>query len=562
MNDMMRMFKEHCVRHTESLDGIWTLKLPNSACYPVIVPGVWETIPDLAAYHGKAVYTRNVVVEEDSDILLRFGGVSHTAEVYWDGRRVGQHYNAFTGFDVLIRTAGAGAHELSVEVDNSFNENSTLHIPNDYYTYGGINRPVELHYLSGAMICSQFFYSTENGDGSFNAHVKVRISALDDTDELKYTLELAGSRKTVDIPDLKQDDTYEFDVTLENLNVRKWDVRDGQLYYMKGTLYKHNAPIDDYVDRVGFRTVTVEGEQLMLNHRPVRIIGFNRHEDHGQLGLSMGPEAMMCDLQLMLDMGANAIRTCHYPNDPRFLDLCDELGVLVWEEHHARALPGEILRKELFLKQISDCNEEMIRQHVNHPSIYIWGVLNECESETEYGHWLYEKNLSQLKALDPTRPVSFASCRHFTDVCMDLVDVVSFNIYPAWYVNEPVDQYLGRLLEWMDENGAKGKPVLITEIGAGAIPGYHDTFRRAKWSEERQADILDEQLQAVLGNHRISGVYIWQFADVKVSEEWAMHRPRTMNNKGVVDEYRRPKLSYFTVKRLFMSENSETGRHN
>ena len=145
---------------------------------------------------------------------------------------------------------------------------------------------------------------------------------------------------------------------------------------------------------------------------------------------------------------------------------------------------------------------------------------------------------------------------------MDLVDVVSFNIYPAWYVNEPVDQYLGRLLEWMDENGAKGKPVLITEIGAGAIPGYHDAFRRAKWSEERQADILDEQIQAVLGNHRISGVYIWQFADVKVSEEWAMSRPRTMNNKGVVDEYRRPKLSYFTVKRLFTGENSKTGRHN
>ncbi len=548
---MMRMFKEHRVRHIESLDGIWTLKLPCGVCYPAIVPGVWETIPDLAAYQGKAVYMRNVVLETDSDVLLRFGGVSHTAEVFWDGQSIKQHYNAFTGFEALIKKAGAGVHELSIEVDNSFNENSTLHIPNDYYTYGGINRPVELQYLGSAMIRSQRFYSTENSDGTFDAHIRVCVSALADTNGLRYCLELAGSEKTVDLPELKQDEPYEFEVTLNKLHVRKWDVRDGQLYFIKGTLYKHGTPIDDRIDRVGFRTVAVEGEKLMLNHRPIKILGFNRHEDHGQLGLSMDPGAMMCDLQLMLDLGANAVRTCHYPNDPRFLDLCDELGILVWEEHHARALPGEILRKELFLKQISDCNEEMIRQHVNHPSIYIWGVLNECESETEYGHWLYEKNLNQLRELDPTRPVSFASCRHFTDVCMDLVDVVSFNIYPAWYVNEPVDQYLERLLHWMDESGAKGKPVLITEIGAGAIAGYHDTFRRAKWSEERQADILDEQLQAVLSNERISGVYIWQFADVKVSEEWAMRRPRTMNNKGIVDEYRRPKLSYSIVKRCF-----------
>ena len=97
---MMRMFKEHCVRHIESL---WTLKLPDGTRYPAIVPGVWETIPDLAAYQGKAVYTRNVVLETDSDVLLRFGGVSHTAEVFWDGQSIRQHYNAFTGFEVLIK---------------------------------------------------------------------------------------------------------------------------------------------------------------------------------------------------------------------------------------------------------------------------------------------------------------------------------------------------------------------------------------------------------------------------------------------------------------------------
>ncbi len=550
---MIRLFNEHFVRRTESLDGLWNLRLPDGKIFPMIVPGVWETIPELAAYEGKAVYARNVEIDHESCIMLRFGGVSHTAKVFWDGKPVGSHYNAYTGFDILIEKASAGLHTLSVEADNSFGENSTLHIPNDYFTYGGINRSVELHFLSEAVISSQYFYASENDDGTFDAHIKAEIRALNDTFPLCYRVELAGASKAIDIEGMKKDETKRIELLLEGLHVRTWDVHSGQLYQLNGTLYQNCLPIDDLIDRVGFRTVAIDGESILLNHKRIRIMGFNRHEDHGQLGLSMDAGTMMCDLQLMLDMGANAVRTCHYPNDPKFLDLCDELGILVWEEHHARALPGEILRKGLFAEQISDCNEEMIHQHVNHPCIYIWGVLNECESETEFGHTLYEKNLNQLRSLDPTRPVSFASCRLFNDICLDLADVVSFNIYPAWYINEPVADYLARLIAWMEENGAKGKPVLITEIGAGAIPGYHDAFRRAKWSEERQADILEEQLQAVLDNERISGVYIWQFADVKVSEEWAMRRPRTMNNKGVVDEYRRPKLSYLIVKQQFMS---------
>ncbi len=91
----------------------------------------------------------------------------------------------------------------------------------------------------------------------------------------------------------------------------------------------------------------------------------------------------------------------------------------------------------------------------------------------------------------------------------------------------------------------------MSEIGAGAIMGYHDPFGEAKWSEERQCTILREQIEAVLSHPDCIGVFLWQFADVRVDESWFSTRPRTMNNKGVVDEYRRPKLAYATVKKLF-----------
>ena len=170
-------------------------------------------------------------------------------------------------------------------------------------------------------------------------------------------------------------------------------------------------------------------------------------------------------------MGGNAVRTSHYPNDQIFLDLCDEKGILVWEENHARGLSEEQMRNPNFDRQCADCIDEMIRAHFNHPSILIWGILNECASETEYGRACYERQFAQIKRLDPSRPTSFASCKHYKDLCMDLPDIISYNIYPLWYVNRSTEDYLITLYDWVQTTEGAGKPFLITEIGAGGIYG-------------------------------------------------------------------------------------------
>ena len=547
---MIRLFDEHKRRPVRSLDGLWTLRTPKGD-FTAHVPGVWERIPALTTYRGEATYSRAVSVPEGGDILLKFGGVSHTADVLWDGVPVAHHYNAFTGFEALIEAVPAGEHTLEVRVDNSFSEKSTLHIPNDYFTYGGISRPVELHNVNHAFIERTAFHAVENGPDRFTAHVRAWVRALEDVDAAFLTVMLAGARASVPVPTMKKGETVCVALDMEVSGVRRWDVLDSHLYDLAATLSVNGMIIDDLIDSVGFRTVELRGEKICLNGREVFLKGFNRHEDHGQFGCALSVDAMMDDLQLALDMGANSIRTCHYPNDPRFLDLCDELGILVWEEHHARALPHDVMATPLFAEQTAACNEEMIAQHVNHPCIYVWGVLNECESETEFGRAIYERNLKHLRALDPTRPVTFASCRYFKDICLDLVDIVSFNIYPGWYIREDIRAFTERLIGWMEQVGAAGKPIIISEIGAGGIAGYHDPFGEAKWSEERQASIIEDQLAVMTTMPRLSGVYVWQFADVRVAEEWAMSRPKTVNNKGVVDMYRRPKMSYAVVKRAF-----------
>lgn len=125
---MRRTFSEHFLRPVISLDGLWNLEPQDGSgkMYPAMVPGVWERIPQLTSFRGIGKYTRNVRISQPGNYLLRFGAVSHTARVLWDGQAVGGHYNAFTGFDVLLTNAEAGIHSLCVEVDNRFTENSTL----------------------------------------------------------------------------------------------------------------------------------------------------------------------------------------------------------------------------------------------------------------------------------------------------------------------------------------------------------------------------------------------------------------------------------------------------
>lgn len=360
------------------------------------------------------------------------------------------------------------------------------------------------------------------------------------------------------------DGTYIIHATINfnndaNNNIFSWSPDNPSLYYINATLSQKGTNssliIDDYIDRFGFREVTVSGKDILLNGKKLIIKGLNRHEDHPQFGCALPYVAMAADLNLIRDLGANSIRTCHYPNDELFLDMCDELGILIWEENHARGLSEADMRNSNFETQAEQVIKEMIKAHYNHPSIYIWGILNECASETEYGRECYRKQFELIRSLDTSRPCSFASCKFKTDICFDLPDIVSYNIYPLWYHDTDPTEYLNDLYNWVqDSTKGFGKPFLITEVGAGAIYGCHNDYN-SKWTEEYQAYALKKQLTAILSHPDISGVYIWQFCDVRVSDEWFAGRPRTMNNKGIVDEYRRRKLAYNIVKDIFTNNN-------
>ena len=545
---MERTFMTHEIRKSQEICGLWDFypAISPDEKRRVTVPSCWETYPGLESYQGMGIYEKELYL--DGRVRFLFKGVSHTAQVYLDGKLIARHYNAYTPFEAEAEAA-PGMHTLRVEVDNSFNEESALHVPNDYYTYGGITRPVIVESV-GDLSIGKLHFTPYTRDEKWYARISAEIKNSR-TEAVGVTLKVFLGEETcaefcLAVPAgksvLQQDTAFP--------NAVSYEPDKPILYRLQAVLYIDGEPVDDLIDRVGFREIKINGTDILYNGNKLKIRGFNRHEDHGQFGCAIPVEAMAADLRLIMDTGANAVRTCHYPNDERFLDLCDELGLLVWEEAHARGLSEEQMRHRNFRRQSLDCIDEMVENHYNHPCIFTWGILNECASMTKYGREVYSEQFERIRSLDTSRPLTFASCHIDKDICLDLPDIVSMNIYPLWYIDESPEAFLDHVYRWVQETPGKGKPFIISEIGAGAIYGCHASHN-PKWSEERQAQILKEQLTAVLSHEKTSGVFIWQFCDCRMSEEWFARRPRGMNNKGIVDEYRRKKMAYETVKEIY-----------
>ncbi len=565
---MLRAFNQHHIRFAQSLDGVWDFitaddaklnknGLPKSYNRKVVVPLAWETLPGLETYRGKAYFRRTIESIPGLSTRLVFGGVSHTADVYVDGVLMRHHYDAFTPFDMIIEPSDKTSCEVVVEVDNSFGDHSALHIENDYYTYGGITRPVEQQFIDTLYISDLKITTTAKGK-SWLLDVAITVSNLGD-DAVNAMLQYDLDGQVVELGEVKlrggQSKTVTHTQTCKDVKV--WDDANPNLYTLTAQLIDVYGTIgDDLSERFGFREVKVRGKKLLLNGKPLHLFGFNRHEDHANYGCALPMSAIAQDMALLQDTGANFLRTCHYPNDMRVLDLCDEMGIFVWEEHHARSVSFD---HPAYKDQIDGSTQEMVQWHFNHPSIIMWGCLNECQSYTKSGAKEHGRILNMLKKLDPSRPVTYASMFHDKDLAYKYAEIVSWNRYDNWYGDCDPDEGVRKMIKWLnasEKTGGKGKPIIVSEFGAGAIYGYRHP-KCERWTEEYQVVALEQCLNAYLNNTDILGSVIWQFCDVRTTQfgidqcgPWKT-RPRCNNNKGIVDEYRRPKLAYAKVKELF-----------
>jgi beta-glucuronidase len=421
----------------------------------------------------------------------------------------------------------------------------------DFYAYGGIFRSVYWHELPEYALDRVEIVTTDLAAGRIQAAVRFH-EEFSDTIRGRVAidggafamLELAVDRGTAVLDLVIPEPT-------------PWTPQAPALHTLELRVGK-----DAITERFGLRTVGIKDGAVTINGEPVKLLGYCRHEAHPQYGPALPLDQLVQDLQLLRDLGCNFVRGSHYPQDPRFLDLCDEYGMIVFEESMGWGQKVEHFTDPAFQDLQIIQTQEMVRKSYNHPAIVMWGFLNEGASNAPESRKLYEKLAGTLRAFDNTRLVTYASNHPLDDLNLDLVDVVSINCYPGWYAADrelvapsaEIVPTLDRIRASLAERGLGDKPFLVTEIGAGAIYGWRDPLR-AHWSEEYQEEYLRVVCEEVVANDAIAGVALWQFCDCRTyASARALMRPRAFNNKGTLDEYRRPKLAYRMVRSIFRGE--------
>ncbi len=561
---MNRLFCRHRKRNVRSLDGFWKFKTDPQTqgveekwyeYFPadhrrILVPSCWNTELELYHYEGVAWYSTEFTAEKER-LNLVFYGFTGQMDVFVDGKEVDSCYGGYAGFEVLVQNLTPGPHTLTVAVDNTHNSQNTIPLARvDWFHYGGLFRGVELMELEEVWIkdCS-IDYVLDASLNNVELSIEATLQAFNGTTERDLTVyvndtelctvsAVVNGETTIHIPGM----------TLEH--VRLWSDTEPNLY-----TFRLAVDEDDIQERIGFRHLAVEDGKLLLNKQPITLKGINRHEDHPDWGFAVPLQLMKKDLDIIGRMGCNTIRGSHYPNHPIFLDLLDEEGMLFWEEIPMWGFPEHALQDPHTLERGLAMHEAMVRRDRHHPSIILWGMHNEIDTRTQAAYDLTERFVQRVKGMDVSRPLTYATNHPLEDICLSLVDVVSVNKYFGWYGDrlDDWDQFLDDLKTKMRSEGLTHMPIIISEFGAGAIYGQ-STFEGPKWTENYQSEYLGYTLELFAADPDVIGTYVWQYCDIRTARELELGRPRSFNNKGIVDEYRRPKQGFWKVQEMYRGE--------
>ncbi|MBN2713994.1 MAG: hypothetical protein JXR97_16360 [Planctomycetes bacterium] len=570
----MSTYPQFTQRQSLILDGLWdfawntesdlneldlsTLHFDEIAA----VPGVFDTGVNHHGKRGIGIYRLRVRLPRNSQPLqrLEIGALGLRGRIWWDNRELGTADLPYSRIAFDIPDVTAGDHEIIIAVDNRFTKDSTPLFPaySDFYAYGGIYRSVSLTPLPALRIKQVEVRTLDLAKGV------VRLSIHMDGDvPASLPMEIAfDGEPSEQIEAHVKDNTIVLEHTM--LDSRPWTPEAPHLHTVRISM---NG--DEIIQRFGLRTIEARDGSILLNGKPLRLRGVNKHESHPQLGPVQPAHILLDDLMQIKDMGCNFIRAVHYPHAPEFYDLCDQLGLLVWTESLAWGLEEEQLLLESTRAHVLEQTVQMVQEGINHPSIILYGFLNECASDKESSVKLYTDLVNSIRAVDDTRLISYASNRPDNDHCFTLVDVVSVNLYPGWIYPmseegtssvEMIEPCLNRIAALGERPDLAGKPLLITEIGACGLYGCHDRAN-AQWSEEYQAAFMEEACRVALADRRWSGVTLWQFYDTRSYVDYGNVRckPRGFNCAGLVDEYRRPKLAYDVIAEIFKMKLHDHG---
>ena len=585
--------QDTATRERKRLDGLWRFSLdaagqgrtarwfagPLPDAREMPVPASFNDIvadPAVRDYFGDVWYQTTVRVPRGWDgrrIVLHFESATHRATVWVDDTEVVSHEGGYTPFEADI-TAHVRAGEparVTVLVNNTLSFQS---IPpgviedtpagrrqrywHDFFNYAGIHRPVWL-YQTDPVHLTDITVVTGLDGATGTIDYATESSGAADT---RVVLRDASGRPVAEASGAKG--------TLTVDNAHRWAPGDGYLYDLEVRLVDGDTVLDSYHQSVGIRTVQVSGNRFLINGDPFYFTGFGKHEDLAVIGKGHNDAFMVHDFELLEWIGANSFRTSHYPYSSDVLDYADRHGIVIIDETPAvglnMGLGGGIFGGQGYTTftpdTINDTTREVhaqvIRELVardkNHPSVVLWSIANEPESDTEGAENYFRPLFELTRELDPSRPVGFVNvmlapygkCR-----VSQFADVLMLNRYYGWYVNTgdlPAAEqaWEQELRGWASEH----KPIIITEYGADTYPGLHSVAAQP-WTEEYQVAYLDMNHRVFDRIDAVVGEQVWNFADFATTS--GVMRVGG-NKKGVFTRDREPKAAAHALRRRWRKD--------
>ncbi len=552
------------------LDGIWNFVLgdgeldealctaPFKECEKICVPASYnDQKADIRfrdhcgiAYYQTAFSLPELTGERT---VLRFGAVTHNCRVYLNGKEIMSHTGGFLPFECeLDNSLLKEENLLTVAVDNRVNS-ETLPVGNenncamfgsglpdfesvrntqvkpknypnfDFFNYCGIHRSVCI-------------YTTEE------KYIK----------DISVTTEIKGNDASVTVnADLSDGGCAQaVIINAEGTEVARGNcgealtIKNAELW-QPGRAYLYTAKIsyknDSYSQKFGVRSAEVKDGKFLINGKPFYFKGFGKHEDSETNGRGINEALNVKDISLMKMLGANSFRTSHYPYSEEMLNLCDEEGIAVIAETSAVGLNKTGYEKtfDTHKKVIKD----MISRDKNHPCIVMWSLANEPDTEAENALDYFKPLYDSAHTSDPqNRPVTVVCCNN---------DYVRDKVAPAMDVIfggdlDAAEQAMTAEMEYFKKFN---KPLIITEYGADAVSGIHESVP-SMFSEEYQEEFY-KRINAVLDRYNfVIGEHAWNFADFQTVQG-------TMrvdgNKKGIFTRDRKPKLAAHYFKRRWKS---------
>lgn len=416
----------------------------------------------IESYRFISWYRRHFVLDkeyEEKRIFLEFEGVATVAQVYVNGQFAGEHKGAYTGFtlDITEYLNPCGEENvIAIRVDSKRHadippEGGSV----DYCLFGGIVRDVWMIVTGNSYIENTFAMTPDiaHGSGKVNNTATIKnASAVDKQLTVETCLVdkegkiMASAAKETVVP-AGECVIVEMEMWQEGTPIL-WTTEEPYLYTVLTRVIDNGQCVDDNATRIGFRWFSFEKDGFYLNGEKMKLIGVNRHEQWAYFGRAVGNRHQEADADLVKETGFNAVRCSHYPQDPAFLDRCDEIGLIVFEEAPGWQYVGDEEWKEIYKTNI----EEMIVRDRNHASIVSWGTrVNESLDDDD----LYTETNALAKALDATRPTH--GVRRMESYA-DSAFLEGEDIYTVNYRYPDVPKYTPFLItehsmDWYDGNG-------------------------------------------------------------------------------------------------------------